>query len=293
MRVILVVEDMKKKNILFVTENGSLYTDKDAIEATSTGLIQDAHIVHSSEKDSYIRSNPNKKKADNLDKLTISISQLNRGLSNYDLIRTHPSLEEYEKIRQSNLQLSDDVIFVDGIARKTKNKVIAHITKYKSLITDAATQQDIDPQTLAAILIDEYLRMGPDDWFDWRAMIGIETTIGIAQVNVETARNLIKLGLYNPNPEDKKLFKDNIKDVSKAHLYKYLKEPKHSINFSAAKIRYDINHWKPKKDISNLPDIIGTLYNQSDRTPRENPDPSDRGLQIYTEFYPITEGIFD
>jgi len=130
-------------------------------------------------------------------------------------------------------------------------------------------------------------------WFDWAAKIGIETTIGIGQVSVETARSLIKLGLYSPNPEDAQLKSENIDKASKSHLYHYLKEPVHSANLSAAKIRYDIDRWAPETDISNRPDILGTVYSQGDIPVHNNPQPdTNRGSQIGKEFYSLAKVIF-
>ncbi|NQY74672.1 MAG: hypothetical protein HRT90_07910 [Candidatus Margulisbacteria bacterium] len=147
--------------------------------------------------------------------------------------------------------------------------------------------------TLAAVLVDEYLRMGLGDWLDWAAKIGIETSIGIGQIKAETARNLIKEGLYNPDPENEQLKPKNIHKISKAHLYSYLKEPVHSANLSAAKIRYDINRWAPFVDVSNLPNILGTLYSQGDIPVHGNPMPDEnRGSQIGTEFYFLAKEAF-
>ena len=286
MKIVLVIEDEKNKNVLFVTENRNVYTSEDAIKATLEGQLEGTYVVQTSEKARYVRSNPNKTKLDNLDELTISISQLREGLLNYDLIQAHPSLKEYEKIRLSNLQTSDDVIFIDGVARKTKKEVITHIKKYKSLIIDAASKQNIDPKVLTAILIDEYLRMGPNDWFDWAAKLGLNTSVGVAQIKVETARNIIKMGYYNPNPDDQKLNPDAIKTATKNHLYQYLKNPNHNIHFSAAIIRANKEYWNTTKH-----DELASLYSYWTPKSKKKVVITKRGTQIATEFYAISEEL--
>ena len=186
-----------------------------------------------------------------------------------------------------------DYLIVDGSPRKTKTQVVDFLNKNKDIILGAATNQRIDPVTLAAILVDEYLRMGLNDWFDWASKIGIDTSIGIGQIKVETARNLIKQGLYNPNPEDDQLKPKNIDKTSKANLYNYLKNPVHSANLSAAKIRYDINRWAPEVDVSGQPEILGTLYSRGDIPVHDKPSANDRGKQIAFEFYPLAKDIFE
>lgn len=189
-----------------------------------------------------------------------------------------------------NINLDDEsYLFINGTPRKLKTQSFEHIRKFRLIILEAAHYQNIDPNTLGAILIDEYLRMGLLDWFDWVSIIGRETTIGIGQVNVETASGLIKQKLYNPNPADEKLKPETIDTTSKAHLYIYIDEPAHSTNLSAAKIRYDINRWSPEVDISDRPDILGTLYSREDIKVHSKPESNDRGRQIANEFYPIAK----
>lgn len=49
--------------------------------------------------------------------------------------------------------------------------------------------------------------------------------------------------------------------------------------------------WFPAINLSNRPEIIGTLYNQRPRTPNAHPRSSDRGRQIHAEFYPFARNI--
>lgn len=292
MKIRFVIEDKKGKNVLFIADSGKFLSVNDAITATENKTLLNTHIVNSEVH--FIRSNPNKSNQDNLDTLVLSYKQLEKGLNSYDAIKNIPAIQEYEKIRLENIKADyRDYLIVDVIPRKTKTQVIHHLNIHKEIILEAANNQTIDPLTLAAILVDEYLRMGLDDWFDWAAIIGIETTVGIGQVSLETARGLINKGLYNPNPKDEKLQSETIDKTSNVHLYSYLKEPVHSANLSAAKIRYDIYRWKPYVDVSNRPEILGTLYSQGDIPVHANPEPdNNRGIQIGTEFYQIEKTVF-
>jgi hypothetical protein len=291
MKVILVVEDIKGKNILFITDYGQALSLEEALLEAQAGKIDNSHVVNA-DKTSFIRSNPNKIEIDNLDALTISYNQLEKGLSNYDEIKNHPSLQCYEKNRSENIVMSDDIIFVDGCPRKNKSDVVKYLTPYTMVINQAAKKQEIDPNLLGAILIDEYLRLGPDDMFDWAAKIGIDTSIGIAQVSVETARSLIKRGLYNPNQHDPKFNTENIDETGKGYFYKYLKEPVHSVNFAAAKIRSLIEDWKKYVGISKNPAVLGSLYSMY-KQPHANPIANDRGKQIAKEFYIMSENALN
>jgi hypothetical protein len=106
---------------------------------------------------------------------------------------------------------------------------------------------------------------------------------------METARNLIKKGIYNPNPSDTRLSPTNIKKTSRAHLYQYVKKPKHSIFFAAARMRALVDEWLPFVDISKKPEIVAALYSLKYRRPHARPQPNDRGLQIASEFYTLAE----
>jgi hypothetical protein len=72
-------------------------------------------------------------------------------------------------------------------------------------------------------------------------------------------------------------------------LYTYVKKPKHSIFFAAARMRELADRWKRFVDLSVMPDIVATLYHLRDaeKKPHGNPKPNERGLQISEEFYKL------
>ena len=74
---------------------------------------------------------------------------------------------------------------------------------------------------------------------------------------------------------------------ARAYLYTYLIQPKHNIFFAAAYVRYSIDLWTPKIDLTGRPEILATLYSIGYGKPHSDPDASERGMQIVKEFYPL------
>ena len=146
--------------------------------------------------------------------------------------------------------------------------------------------------TLKAYSLDESVKLAKQDKL-FSAYIGINTSVGISQVKIGTVRELIAKKYYNPNPDDKKLSKTNIMKTSKAYLYAYAVQPRHSIRFGAARIRQIIDHWAHEIDLSSRPEIIGTLYSWKLGTPHPDPGTNDRGAQIAREFYPLAKNILN
>lgn len=118
------------------------------------------------------------------------------------------------------------------------------------------------------------------------AIVGLNISVGIAQVKIDTANQLIKRSLYNPNPNDKKLpFVGVLSNSDRKYLYKYLIQPKHNIRFAAALIRAFIDDWKKEIDLSEKSEILATLYHLPYRKPHSKPEADKRGNQIAIEFY--------
>lgn len=156
-----------------------------------------------------------------------------------------------------------------------------------------AKEFDIDPYLLGAIIIDEVVRLSPfEDIRDafLLNLLGRNVSVGIAQVKLETANNVIKKGLYNPNPKDKELpFRGVLSNKDRVYLYPYVVEPKHNIRFAAAYIRDVITVWSKYIDLAGRPEIIATLYSKGYGDPKSNPIASKRGAQIMEEFYALAK----
>ncbi|MBI5399542.1 DUF3892 domain-containing protein [Candidatus Saganbacteria bacterium] len=298
MKIILVITDSRGKSILFINDMLQFLTIDEIAELIRDGKIKEVHIV-ALQNDFYIRSNPNSKLKDNLDVISITKNQFIGGLYDYISLVKKPEMEEFEKNRQKKAKTikEQDQIIIDEIPRKSKQQILSHIKQYRRIIISAAKRQKIDPYLLGAILIDEYCRMGWDDfWGDWlgktniniqanifgmKVKISNDTSPGIAQIKMSTAYEIIKLGYYNPEPSNKN-------KLPRKKLYNYLQKPKQAINFSAAVIRRRIDKWAPYADLTDKPAVLANLYSY-DSPPNNKPKSGPRGRQIYEEFYPLAK----
>lgn len=296
-KIILVITDIKGRNVLFILDNLEAITLEQLIQKIENKEFTNLCVIKRKNIE-YIRSKPNISKTDNLKNISISIKKIivDKLKSSLKAIKDNAS-EIYWFAKANLLKIEEihgkEIVYVDGQRRATLENVKSHILKYKNTILSAANYSKIDANLLGAILIDEYLQIGIDDIGDWLVLLEFKTSIGIAQVQVETARNIIKRGYYNPNLNDNKLSKKNIGKVARRHLYQYLNNPEHSIYFASAYIRELIDDWSPTMDISNEHEIIGSIY-ATGQIPTEKdktPDVSDRGKQIRSEFYFIAKEI--
>lgn len=288
MKILLVITDNKGKSVLFILDNFRALTLKETINYIKKDKINDVHVVET-KNGAYIRSNHNQTSKDNLDSVSVSISALT-GSPNQEETAI---INKYLKIRQvSSGKEEDESIYIDGEKKTTEKNAATHLKKHKTSILAAAKYFKIDAYLLGAILIDEYARLDLRDKFDWMALFGENRSVGVAQIKIETARELIEKGYYNPNPRDEKLSKDKISRTSNRHLYKYVNDSKHSICFAAAKIKQLINSWakyinlgadKPRNRA-----ILGALYSLK-RAPHPSPKVNLRGAQIAKEFYKIAK----
>lgn len=296
MRIALVVTDSKGKNVSFITETFKKISLKNLLVLVEKGRLDYLHNVRG-KRGKYVRSDPNRARDDNLDVRSIPYHRLLRAKDDLEMILGQAEFQLYWKLYSAYLrriQETEKIITVDGFLWTPERIIIDKISKQRVHILRAAAAFSIDPNLLGAIVIDECARFsGLDLVDDPRALIGKNTTVGIAQIRVDTAKELIIRGYYNPNPRDPLLEKERITTTPPGHLYTYLIKPHHSIHFAAARIQYLIDRWVPFADISKRVDIIGTVYSLPDNRakPRKNPESSDRGRQIKDEFYPLAKKV--
>ena len=288
MKIILVATDAGRKNIAFVSDAGRALSLEEAIRLIQAQTLKSAYIVRGKYGE-YIRSLPNTALKDNLDTLSVSgryiISYINQ---TKHAISTPPISRYLERYLAS---LDEDEPFITPIGQEkvlvadVKERFVPHI----SLITAVAEEFNIDRYLLGAILIDEIARIRPFEPIFEKlgvTIVGLNVSVGIAQVKIDTANQLIKKGLYNPNPNDKKLpFSGILSNFKREHLYEYLIQPKHNIRFAAAFAQGLINDWAKEIDLSRRPEIIATLYHLPYRKPHSKPVADERGNQIAIEFY--------
>ncbi|MDP7247449.1 MAG: DUF3892 domain-containing protein [Candidatus Peribacteraceae bacterium] len=297
MKITFVVTDIKGKNLVFSSDTLKTYSLDESVKLVKQNKIDSVHVVRAG-AGSYLRTNPNTMEEDNLDYLSLSSYKLFASLDQSSLINSILGLRryfrDYNRFLEESVKRIDDIIVIDGFRRTTKQRVVTKLKPHREIILKAANHFGIDSITLGAIIVDEIARMLPlEDIIEKILLCTINwnSSVGIAQVKLETARGLIRIGYYNPNPNDSKLSQKYINKTPKEYLYNYVVKPKHSVFFAAARIREIIDQWMPVIDLSDRPEIIGTLYNQPPRKPRNNPGPTDRGSQIQQEFYPIAKTI--
>ena len=281
MELILVINDTRGKNILFISDSLKAFTLSEAIQLVQAKQLSALQIVRSMRGGFYLRTKPGSKPT--LNELSVSIQSTTKALREFIPFCKLEQVKHYIQYRMDHAE--PDTIVIDGVPRKSKNEVIAHLKQYKPFIVKAAQTQKIDPVILGSILIDEYLRMGVDDLGDWLGILGVNTSVGIAQIQMKTAEDIIRAKLYIPD-NDSSLIHNRPK------LYEILNMPQHSVNFCAARIRQIINYWVKALDISNRIEILGTLYSKGLGVPKINPGPSDRGTRIKNEWAPIARRVF-
>jgi hypothetical protein len=301
MKMIMVVTDSKRRNLLFVTEDLKAYSLDEALNLVEKGLIEGVHIVKTKIKKAvqkYLRADPNASEKDNLDYMAITPHRSFRAIEDVTDLFQNPGFKQYWQLYTDYLndvrKKGNEIISIDGLYRTPKRFVVEKVRNHKRYIFPAARKFSIDPYTLGAIVIDEYAQYSAIDILTDDLLLTLrDPSVGIAQITLKTARTLIKKEYYNPNPADPKLSKSRIDSVSGEYLYAYVVKPRHNINFAAARIRYLIDRWENAFDISDRPDLIGTLYSASDskKKPHDKPKPSDRGKQIQEEFYPLAKQI--
>lgn len=161
----------------------------------------------------------------------------------------------------------------------------------KDIIHDSATNFNLDPFQLGAILIDEIARLVPFEEIIDRIGVenfGVNTSVGLAQIKIDVANNIIKKKLYNPNPSDSKLPIKRLNRETRAYLYNYLIQARHNIFFEGAILTDLINNWKEFVDLKNNFNILASLYSMY-KIPHVDPQPNVRGNQIAGEFYNLAK----
>lgn len=297
MRIVAAITDSKRKSLMFMLDSLQVISLDDAIKYVKDEKIDGVHIVRG-KNGKYIRTNRSLQRK-NIDAMSVPlrwITASNATKSLFALRELKDFWEHYRAHLKERLKNGDVLIAVDADwPLATKEHVQKTLTPHKRHIFTAAKQYDIDPYLLGAILIDEIVRLAPleDIWDNILSYVREETSVGVAQVSIETARDLIRLNLYNPNPNDPKLSKEKIAETSRLHLYKYASDGKHSIYFAAARIRQTIDYWGSFIDLTAKPEIIGTLYAQGLGKPKASPEPTDRGLQIAGEFHQMAKELLN
>ena len=290
MKISFIITNTRRKSIAFVTDTFDTLSLNEAVKAVKNKLFENVYLV-SGTTGTYIRSVPDTKANNNIDILSVTGPQLIKIAQG--IIAPTLAIEKY--ILRYLISISTTKSFIEPVRSfRIPTEVVQRVFEsHSSIIKKAAQEFNIDQYTLGAILIDEIARLAPFEPITEKIgveIIGKNTSVGVAQVKIETANDLIKKGVYNPRPSDKKLpFSGNLTNTDRRHLYQYVIQPEHSIRFAAAFIRYVIEFWPQRIDLTNRPEIIGTLYHIGYGKPKRDPKPDELGEQIASEFIPLAK----
>ena len=291
MKFILVVTDAHGKNLAFISRELQTLSLTEATEAVRRGDVAGAYVVER-KTGAYIRTKVSVPKLEQFEKLSISSKRLFSYTNDARNAVSTPALSRYVELYLESVRDGQDFIVPIGQPKVLSAAVKERLVPQKTNIFTAATTFEIDPYLLGAILIDEIARLKPfEEITDTLGpyVLGMDTTIGIAQIRISTANNLIKKGAYNPNPEDAQLPFKKLTHFDRIHLFNYLIQPKHNIFFAATFIRSLINEWNKKIDLAKRPEIIATLYHRGYVAPHSAPAPDERGNQIAGEFHVLAK----
>lgn len=292
MKIILVATNADGKNLVFVSDTLRAYSLPEAIDLAKQGKLKNIYPVRR-DTGVYLRTKRGLPKKDQLDNSAVSSYRIFSAPDDLYHALSTPIFGNYWPLYKHALEESGgSFIIINDYALITKERARKKLQPHRDLIFAVAEKFDIDPYLLGAIIIDEIARFAP-----WEMVtdllgghfLGVNTSVGIAQVKIDTALGLIKRGYYNPNPKDNRLSPKNIKNITRQELYPYLKKPEHSISFAAARMRDLIDEWKKFVDLKALPEIITTLYHLQHKDPRAHPESNARGLQIAGEFYRLAK----
>ncbi len=158
----------------------------------------------------------------------------------------------------------------------------ARLVELHSLVIKTAAQEfDTDPVMIGAVMYQE--QSTNVNFVDTLSdtiggVIGLNTSVGIGQVRVNTARALEE---KYPQLVPGAAFSgdDTFTRVER------LKDPLFNIRYVAAKVHFDATYWKEAGfDLSGRHDILGTLYNTQDiahpLTPHANPGANEFGKGV-------------
>lgn len=292
MNIILVITNTCGKNLVFVSSEGKSLQLKDAIAAAVHGKIKDIYPVRK-KAGTYLRTKPSIPKENELEIISITGKTLVAYAQDARRVQSTTSIRNYIKLYAASLVGLRSYILPVGQSKAFRVPIAVVEEKFiehKKHILSAAKEFSIDPAMLGAILIDEIARLLPfEGIIDALGgdIVGVNVSVGVAQVKIDTAHDLIRKGIYHPNKKDARLPYDRLTNTGRRHLYDYLIQSKHNIRFAAAFIRHVIDLWSQYIDLSNRVDIIGTLYNRGYGEPKKNPTANERGKQIANEFYPL------
>lgn len=156
-------------------------------------------------------------------------------------------------------------------------------------IKDAAEEFDVDPVTIAGCIYAEQVLN-----VDWKDMLFdsplsfLDTSIGIGQIKVSTAIMLEDMGYIQREPK----FWYLSSGVPVYHPLSHdLLDNRTNIRYVAAYLKAWQDVWSTKLDISDMPDILATLYNlgKNAKFPNTSPKPNAFGTFVKNSYQMLKE----
>ena len=187
---------------------------------------------------------------------------------------------------------SNPVINLDCTGRKAKltNKEKAAkkiIVNCKTDIIGASVRYGVNPAITAGVIYaEQVLNVNIlDDLTDWLGYYGINTSVGIGQVRIGTAKMLEKKGYVKITKRGKDHYIFNIYVLhpgkKNKDVYNRLMWSSINIVYVAAYLKYMQDVWRKNYEkIASSPDILGTLYNTGKTDAHSNPKANSFGKYV-------------
>ncbi|MEK7099069.1 MAG: hypothetical protein AAB916_00960 [Patescibacteria group bacterium] len=197
----------------------------------------------------------------------------------------------YIELHADRMPLLHRTIFsIDYSQRDVESRATHIIQAYKQLIIFAGQEFGIDPVVVGGVIYQEQAMNVNfvDTLTDYiGGLAHLNTSIGISQMRVDTARALENI---YPQLYADKDFSHPVQDTF--IRVERLKDPYTNIRYAAAKLHFSTMRWKEKGfDISDTPDILGTLYNIENITdpiePHANPQTNAFGAGVAENYEKI------
>jgi hypothetical protein len=275
-RIILVITNSRGVSQAIVTDDFRHLLLDEAIRLVRRGVLIGVHIVEANGR-AYLRSNANSSTEDNIDNLSVPAGSLSQQVKDPDdQERVSAYAAAYGKFLEMKFE-RDELLYLGGVARLPKKDVIKRLRPLAKEIKAAAEKYNVDVNLLAGILIDELARMGPDDLLDILGKLDVvDTSIGIAQVKMSTARDLIKKKYYSADP-----------NISQSRLYDLLTDDKTSIQFAAAYLSF-IKKFRAEKKLGTSAAEVASCYSHGLRAKVHK-----RGKQVTSKLRRFAREILD
>ncbi len=274
-KIIMVVKNRTGNTSAFITNAFQTLSLEEVISYVKRGLLMGIHIVET-KHGAYVRSNRNQSQADNLNSLSVPAGSLSSQLSARNV--KNRVVKAYRAAYGKFLELRynrEELIYLDQVARVTKKAVTQRLRPLVPEIKRSAKELVLDQGLLGAILIDELAQSGPDDLFDILGYAGVNTSVGLAQIKMTTARLVIEKG-----------YSDIPKSSSNADLYEILNEDRESVKFAAAYVRFIIDH-RTRRHLGITPKDIATAYSVG----HNSKNISQRGKSIVRDVVPLAKNL--